>query len=264
MDERLAGSDWPVGVPGGTISKFGQWPSSMVAAKRTSRSQSLPANLSSIYGYMVQPCSDRNGLSVPNLSELHGTCPRLAKCRLIPHSNSAIKPSCHLSYPLQSVEDLRLWFQALDNINLEIRRGEIFCAARPNGAGKTTLISIVCRHRNPTSERIVAATTSSNPIAPRARVIVWSAGTTHRRFRDGVGDRQLSRACSQPKSQLISKGAEGPVAVGQEGRQDRHAVRRHEAPVDDRESAVARTADFCFSTSRPRASMSNCARACGK
>ena len=35
-------------------------------------------------------------------------------------------------------------FQALKNINLEIRRGEIFALLGPNGAGKTTLISIVC------------------------------------------------------------------------------------------------------------------------
>jgi ABC-2 type transport system ATP-binding protein len=35
-------------------------------------------------------------------------------------------------------------FQALRQINLEIRRGEIFALLGPNGAGKTTLISIVC------------------------------------------------------------------------------------------------------------------------
>ena len=35
-------------------------------------------------------------------------------------------------------------FQALQNIDLEIRRGEIFALLGPNGAGKTTLIGIVC------------------------------------------------------------------------------------------------------------------------
>ena len=35
-------------------------------------------------------------------------------------------------------------FRALDNIQLTIRRGEIFALLGPNGAGKTTLISIVC------------------------------------------------------------------------------------------------------------------------
>jgi len=40
-------------------------------------------------------------------------------------------------------------FQALKDINLSIRRGEIFALLGPNGAGKTTLISIVCGIVNP-------------------------------------------------------------------------------------------------------------------
>jgi ABC-2 type transport system ATP-binding protein len=47
-------------------------------------------------------------------------------------------------------------FQALKNVNLEIRRGEIFALLGPNGAGKTTLISIVCGIVNPTSGTICA------------------------------------------------------------------------------------------------------------
>jgi len=34
--------------------------------------------------------------------------------------------------------------KALDNINLDIQRGEIFALLGPNGAGKTTLINIIC------------------------------------------------------------------------------------------------------------------------
>jgi len=35
-------------------------------------------------------------------------------------------------------------FKALEGINLDIRRGEIFALLGPNGAGKTTLIGIIC------------------------------------------------------------------------------------------------------------------------
>jgi ABC-2 type transport system ATP-binding protein len=40
---------------------------------------------------------------------------------------------------------------ALRNINLEIRRGEIFALLGPNGAGKTTLISLICGIVNPSA-----------------------------------------------------------------------------------------------------------------
>jgi ABC-2 type transport system ATP-binding protein len=44
---------------------------------------------------------------------------------------------------------------ALNNINLNIRRGEIFALLGPNGAGKTTLINIVCGIVNPTSGSVL-------------------------------------------------------------------------------------------------------------
>jgi ABC-2 type transport system ATP-binding protein len=45
---------------------------------------------------------------------------------------------------------------ALKNINLEIRKGEIFALLGPNGAGKTTLISIICGIVTPSSGTVVA------------------------------------------------------------------------------------------------------------
>ena len=44
---------------------------------------------------------------------------------------------------------------ALDDISLDIERGEIFALLGPNGAGKTTLISIVCGIVRPTAGTVL-------------------------------------------------------------------------------------------------------------
>ncbi len=45
-------------------------------------------------------------------------------------------------------------FKALNDINLQINKGEIFAMLGPNGAGKTSLISIICGIVKPTSGKI--------------------------------------------------------------------------------------------------------------
>ncbi len=45
-------------------------------------------------------------------------------------------------------------FNALKNINLSIKKGEIFAMLGPNGAGKTTLISIICGIVKPSSGKV--------------------------------------------------------------------------------------------------------------
>jgi len=47
-------------------------------------------------------------------------------------------------------------FQALNNVNLDIRRGEIFALLGPNGAGKTTLISVICGIVTPSEGSVLA------------------------------------------------------------------------------------------------------------
>lgn len=47
-------------------------------------------------------------------------------------------------------------FSALKDIDLDIKRGEIFALLGPNGAGKTTLISTICGIVNPTSGEVYA------------------------------------------------------------------------------------------------------------
>ena len=47
-------------------------------------------------------------------------------------------------------------FQALRNVNLDIRRGEIFALLGPNGAGKTTLIGVICGIVRPSAGTVSA------------------------------------------------------------------------------------------------------------
>jgi len=47
-------------------------------------------------------------------------------------------------------------FQALKNVHLDIRRGEIFALLGPNGAGKTTLISVICGMVNASLGSVIA------------------------------------------------------------------------------------------------------------
>ena len=64
-------------------------------------------------------------------------------------------------------------FKALNGINLDIRRGEIFALLGPNGAGKTTLISIICGIANPSDghrHRSTATTSSRDYRAARSLI----------------------------------------------------------------------------------------------
>lgn len=47
-------------------------------------------------------------------------------------------------------------FEALKNVDLDIRRGEIFALLGPNGAGKTTLINIICGIVTPSEGAVLA------------------------------------------------------------------------------------------------------------
>ncbi|CAH1194452.1 putative ABC transporter ATP-binding protein YadG [Candidatus Nitrotoga sp. BS] len=62
--------------------------------------------------------------------------------------------------PVISVENLTKAYasgvKALEGINLEIQRGEIFALLGPNGAGKTTLINVICGIVNPSQGRVLA------------------------------------------------------------------------------------------------------------
>jgi len=61
--------------------------------------------------------------------------------------------------PVISIEGLSKTYasglHALESVDLEIRRGEIFALLGPNGAGKTTLISTVCGIVTPTAGKVL-------------------------------------------------------------------------------------------------------------
>jgi ABC-2 type transport system ATP-binding protein len=63
-------------------------------------------------------------------------------------------------------------FKALKNINLAIRRGEIFALLGPNGAGKTTLISIVCGIANLSEGRVTVGGFDINKDYRAARSLI--------------------------------------------------------------------------------------------
>ena len=136
-------------------------------------------------------------------------------------------------------------FHALKNVNLEIRRGEIFALLGPNGAGKTTLINIICGIVTPSSGSITADGHDIDARFPRgARADrPGAAGAGHRHVRDRVEHHAVQpRAVRQAALGGVHReGAARPVAVGQEGLEDHDALGRHEAPRDDRQGAVART-----------------------
>ncbi|MFL5783633.1 MAG: ABC transporter ATP-binding protein [Bacteriovoracaceae bacterium] len=48
-------------------------------------------------------------------------------------------------------------FHALENVNLSVKKGEIFALLGPNGAGKTTLINIICGIVNPGTGKVLVA-----------------------------------------------------------------------------------------------------------
>ena len=79
--------------------------------------------------------------------------------------NSAISIS-HLSKTYAS------GFQALKDVSLDIRHGEIFALLGPNGAGKTTLISIVCGIVTPTGGTVTVDGHDILSRLPRGRTLI--------------------------------------------------------------------------------------------
>ena len=179
---------------------------------------------------------------------------------------------CRLQ-PIISVEGLSKTyaggFQALKNVDLTSSKGEIFALLGPNGAGKTTLIGIICGIVNADRGQgasPTATTSCSDYRAARAKIGLVPQELSTDAFETVWATVNFSRGLfgKPPNPAYIEKVLRDLSPVGQEGQQDHGAVRRHEAPGDDRQGAVARAAASCSSTSPPPASTSSCAATCGR
>ncbi|WP_269069064.1 urea ABC transporter ATP-binding protein UrtD [Aurantimonas coralicida] len=56
------------------------------------------------------------------------------------------------------IEDLSVvfgGFRAVDNLSLDVEKGELLCLLGPNGAGKSTTLDLICGKTQPTSGRVV-------------------------------------------------------------------------------------------------------------
>lgn len=63
-------------------------------------------------------------------------------------------------------------FSALKDVNLDIKRGEIFALLGPNGAGKSTLINIICGIVTPSQGQILAGGHDTQKAFKAARSII--------------------------------------------------------------------------------------------
>ena len=136
--------------------------------------------------------------------------------------------------------------QALQPIDLEIERGEIFALLGPNGAGKTTLIGIVCGP----SASSGTVTVDGHDILRDYRAARSQIGLVPQELTAGAFETVWATVCS-PAACSASRAESGadradparPLLVGEARRQDRHPLRRHEAARADRQGAVARARD---------------------
>jgi len=71
-------------------------------------------------------------------------------------------------------------FRAVDNLNLEIKKGELFGLLGPNGAGKSTIVRMLCTLTEPTSGR---ATIAGYDLKTQGDLVRRHAGVVS----DGIG-----------------------------------------------------------------------------
>src|SRR3982750_4452571 len=83
-------------------------------------------------------------------------------------------------------------FHALKNVDLDIRRGEIFALLGPNGAGKTTLINIVCGIVTPSGGEVLVDGKN------------WQGDYRHARGRIGLVPQELTTDAFEPVQRTVA------------------------------------------------------------
>jgi len=133
---------------------------------------------------------------------------------------------------------------ALNNINLDIHRGEILALLGPNGAGKTTLISIICGIVTPSegSVSVDGHDILTNFRAARSKIGLVPQELSTATFESVWDTMNFSRGLfGKPKTMPLSKKSTRPLALGQTKREDYDIIRRHETPRSHRQGTFSRT-----------------------
>ena len=177
----------------------------------------------------------------------------------------ACPPSCRSRI---SARPMKVGFEALKDVSLDIADGEVLALLGPNGAGKTTLISIICGIAVASSGRVEVDghDTVDDYRAARSLIGLVPQEINLEPFETVMNNRQLfARTFRQAQRQRISRKDPAPIdPMGQEGHADQGIVRRHETSRSDRQGAQPRAARPVSGRADGRRRCRNCAATCGR
>jgi ABC-2 type transport system ATP-binding protein len=101
-----------------------------------------------------------------------------------------------MSEPILSIRGLHKEYgtgvKALNAVDLDIRKGEIFALLGPNGAGKTTLINIICGIVTPSGGEVLVEGKN------------WQSDYRHARTRIGLVPQELTTDAFEPVSRTVA------------------------------------------------------------
>ena len=150
---------------------------------------------------------------------------------------------------------------AVDHVDLDVLRGEIYGFLGPNGAGKSTTVRVLCTLLTPTEGRAVVAgyDVATQPDKVRLRIGVALQEAALDPKQTGIELLRLQGrlyGLTRTEIDAPSRGLAQLIDIGDcPDSADRHVFGRHEAPARSGRGAGARAARCCSWTSRRRASI---------